>query len=212
MASSEGGSGSYIVSGGSGGGSVPVAGGGGGGSYSDSYGNYWPSGGAGNYTITTGGMYYPTAGGASNVLSNYAMGGSIYFNAPPAADSITLSRAQVSDLVDEMTTRIRPGERVVICVEHDVSSSQVEQLKLMLDDLHVEGVIVRGARASAVSATLPFSGQEQRVDYLARILDLWEQKPGMLLTKLLSFYGGQKMGDNEFVTAVETHFRMVTGQ
>lgn len=194
-----------------------ASGGGGGGgaggtTWYDQYGNAY----TGNLTVNSAGWYGAQGGVISpnTVLTypgNYSIGTtshSIQWNPPLKVDSLTLSRAQVSDLVDEMTTRIQPGEKVVICLEYSVTDEQMHELRRILDDLHVEGVLVRQARAAIPPLPMPFSAREQRVDYLARILDLWEQRPGLLLTDLLAFYQGQQMGDNEFITAVETHFQL----
>lgn len=205
------------------GGSSSPGGGGGGGVYlaQDANGNLYASGGTSGYYLPAGASITYPAGASTAITYSYPAGGTIaaagtytttgntiYWNPPLTADKATLSRAEISDLVDIMTTRVQPGEKVIICLEHDVSADQVQTLSKVLGDLQIEGVIIRAAKAAVPPLPMPFSAREQRVDYLARILDLWEQRPGLLLTELLSFYQGQQMGDNEFVTAVETWFEV----
>lgn len=192
------------------------AGGGGGGAagssgtWYDQYGNaYGAIAGGGSFYLPQGAsITYPSTVYTNPINYTINTSGTSYWNTSLKADSATLTRMQVSDLVDEMTTRIQPGEKVVICLEYSVTDEQMHELRRILDDLHVEGVLVRQARAAIPPLPMPFSAREQRVDYLARILDLWEQRPGLLLTDLLAFYQGQQMGDNEFITAVETHFQL----
>ena len=192
------------------------AGGGGGGAGSsgtwyDQYGNaYGGIAGGGSFYLPQGAsITYPSTA-YTNVPINYTINtsGTAYWNQPLKADSATLTRMQVSDLIEEMTTRVQPGEKIVICLEYSVTDQQMDEIRRILADLQIEGILIRQARAAIPPLPMPFSAKEQRVDYLARILDLWEQRPGLLLTDLLSFYKGEQMGDNEFVTAAEVHFRM----
>jgi hypothetical protein len=127
-------------------------------------------------------------------------------------DAATLSGEAIKALVEKMVATVKFGEKLVICVDSDVSTSQVTDLQEQLHEHGLRGVIIRGARAGTgfKGNVLLATSEEQRVDILARIGEMWAQQPNMKLTDLLQWYAGQEMEDDDFATAVEVHFQKIT--
>lgn len=127
-------------------------------------------------------------------------------------NSATLSKTEVKDLAESITTLVKPGEHVVICVDADVTDEQKTELQWSLNGAGLYGIIIRAARASTGyaydwNASTP---EEARVDVLARIGEVWSRRPDLSLCDLLEWYRGEHMDDADFATAVELHFSKVT--
>lgn len=115
----------------------------------------------------------------------------------------------LEDLFEKMVTRVKPGERIVVCVDDDVTDTQMRSI---IDEVarKFDGVVIRGARAgTGLRGDMVLKEEDERVDILARIGEIWEQRPDLKLTDLLSWYAGQSMEDGDFASAVEVHFAKV---
>lgn len=131
---------------------------------------------------------------------------------PPDPNSATLTPPVLDSLFEKMVTVVKPGERVMICVDQDLTAEQCREVSEGLTDRGFDGIVLRGARAGT-----GFAGEQQnmtreetRVDTLARILEVWQQRPELKLTSLLEWYRGEEMSDEDFAAAVEVHFEKVT--
>lgn len=145
--------------------------------------------------------------------SNTAIGTGSYINWPTIVtpNAETLKAEMVECLFQKMVTTVKPGEKVVVCVDSDVTAQQAREFAESLDDNGVTGIVIRGARAgTGVKSDAVIRPEDTRVDILARLGELWEQRPDMKLTELLSWYQGQRMEDKDFAAACEVHFDKVT--
>ena len=130
----------------------------------------------------------------------------------PDPNAVTLTPELVDTLFEKMVTVVKPGERVMICVDQDLTSEQCREVSDGLTDRGFDGIVLRGARAGVGFKGNPqnLTREETRVDTLARILELWQQRPELKLTSLLEWYHGEEMNDEDFAAAVEVHFQKVT--
>ena len=139
--------------------------------------------------------------------------------APPAAPNRdTFEKADLEQLAQAYTTVIRPNDKVIICVDNDVTTEQIAALAKMLDHNSITGLVVRGARAgTGFPASIVFPDpRDKRLDTMARILDCWERRPDLSLAQLLSWYQdagevARHMDDERFAAATEVHFKKVFG-
>jgi hypothetical protein len=120
----------------------------------------------------------------------------------------------MENVFEKMVTVVKPGEKVVVCVDQDLTSGQMREVTDGLADRGFDGIVLRGARAGTGFAGNPqnMTREETRVDTLARILELWQQRPELKLTSLLEWYHGEEMNDEDFAAAVEVHFQKVTNE
>ena len=135
-----------------------------------------------------------------------------YYPAGLDPNAVTLTPELVDTLFEKMVTVVKPGERVIICVDQDLTSEQCREVSDGLTDRGFDGIVLRGARAGVGFKGNPqnLTREETRVDTLARILELWQQCPELKLTSLLEWYHGEEMNDEDFAAAVEVHFQKVT--
>ena len=173
--------------------------------------------------------YYGTLGTGTTSLSSYGswplnipMGtATTYYNPapyslyaptiPPSRD--TFEKADLEQLAAAYTTVIRPNDKVIICVDNDVTTEQIAALAKMLDHNSITGLVVRGARAgTGFPASIAFPDpRDKRLDTMARILDCWEQRPDLRLVQLLSWFTPElgTVDDDAFAAATEVHFKKV---
>jgi hypothetical protein len=135
-----------------------------------------------------------------------------YYPAGLDPNAVTLTPELVDTLFEKMVTVVKPGERVMICVDQDLTAEQCREVSDGLTDRGFDGIVLRGARAGVGFKGNPqnLTREETRVDTLARILELWQQRPELKLTSLLEWYHGEEMNDEDFAAAVEVHFQKVT--
>lgn len=135
-----------------------------------------------------------------------------YYPSTYEPNSVTLTHEAVECLFEKMVTRVKPGERVIVCVDQDLTPEQCREVSEGLTGRGFDGIVLRGARAGTGFAGNPqnLTREETRVDTLARILELWQQCPELKLTSLLEWYHGEEMEDADFAAAAETYFQKVT--
>lgn len=124
----------------------------------------------------------------------------------------TLNAQIVDTLFEKMVTTIKPGERIVVCMDKDVTSTQMREVAEGLAAHGLDGIVISGARAGTgfEGHAQKLTQEEQRVDILARIGELWDRCPHLKLTTLLEWWGGEEMEDADFAKAVEIYFQKVT--
>lgn len=175
----------------------------------DSYGNVY------SLPVTTVG---------NGVLSGYSLSGSVtwpppgtagtYFY-PPVTPSLDLLRypGVLDTIIERLATTVKPGDKAVVCVDTDMNSEEVREIQQGLQQARVPAMIIRGARAGTGFPTrwsVDPTSEEKRVDFLARMGEIWGLRPDLKFTDLLSWYCGNDMDDADFVAAFETHFLKVT--
>jgi hypothetical protein len=185
-----------------------------------------------NYSITPGNIYSSTAAtacgtavpaiytGLTNTLNitgtlntniTYGTGGTTTWTLAPWALSSPTPEI-IECMIQNLTTTVKPGEKVVVCVDDDMTWEQVHEIQQGLQDNHVPGIVIRGARAGTGfnDGYLPPTAEEARIDILARLGELWGKIPQLRLTDLLAWYNGDSMSDEEFITSAEIYFTKVT--
>jgi hypothetical protein len=182
------------------------AGGGGGGSYSV---YNVGAGGGGSYSVggqvTPGNVYY--------YPGNYANGSYTY---PVNVSPELLSQPGVLDaIIEHLVTIVKPGEKVIVCVDTDLPSAQCNEIQEGLRYRGLPAIIIRGARAGTGFPSDPRlfddpAAEDRHVDFLARMGEIWGLRPDLKFTDLLSWYTGNDMADADFVAAFETHFLKVS--
>jgi hypothetical protein len=155
----------------------------------------------GNGIIYSGGG----GGGAVNVTASPGMNMTTTW-APSVTPEI------IDTMIEQLVTRVKPGEKIVVCVDDDMTWEQVHEVQRGLKENKLSGIVIRGARAGTGfnAGYVPPTDEDRRVDILARIGDLWEKCPSLRLTDLLNWYNGDSMTDEEFATSIEIHFTKVT--
>lgn len=148
---------------------------------------------------------WPLTGNGVNITGVYDR-----YTTPNAA---TLTPGAIEALAEKMVTLQKPGEKMVICVDHDATTTQVRELHDMLIERGIKNpIIIRGARAGTgfLGNILLATEEDKRVDVLARIGEVWAQRPDLKLTDLLQWYAGEEMENEDFATAVEVHYMKIT--
>jgi hypothetical protein len=127
-------------------------------------------------------------------------------------NNLTLTPEVIDCLFEKMVTTVDKNQKVIVCVDLDLTSEQCHEIKEGLNDAGFDGIVMRGARAGTGFGGNPqnLTKEEKRVDILARIGELWELAPELKLTDLLEWWGGEEMQDEDFASAVETYFLKVT--
>lgn len=139
---------------------------------------------------------------------------------PPSAQ--ILESMSCERLAAAYSTLVKPGEKIVVCVDSDVSAEFLARLKQEMEANRISGIIVPGARAGTgclipSAVTGPDSPAVKQLEILARIGDCWQQCPGVLLSELLAwfrnmnFIASSKISDEYFAAATEVHFKKVYG-
>lgn len=165
--------------------------------------------------------YTYTSGGGVPVSSSLTANANwplyIYYpSSVPAPDAKTFTDMDMSRLAGAYSTIVPKGQKVIICVDMDVTQQQVDHLINALAQTDIDGCVIRGARAGTgyASPVLAFADPvERRLEILARIADCWEQRPDLSLSELLAWMPvtPEKMTDEEFAAATEVYFRKVYG-
>lgn len=140
---------------------------------------------------------------------------SFYPNVVPP-NKETFEKADLEQLAAAYTTVIRPHDKIIVCVDNDVTNDQIAHLAKMLDRNAITGLVLRSARAgTGYPPSIAFPDpKDKRLDIMARILDCWEQRPDLSLSDLLGWfqqYDGGKLDDDRFAAATEVHFKKVFG-
>ena len=165
-------------------------------------------GGGGSYSVggqvTPGNVYYPGV---------YANGSYPY---PVNMSPELLKQPGVLDaIIEHLVTIVKPGEKVIVCVDTDLPSAQCNEIQEGLRYRGLPGIIIRGARAGTGFPSDPRlfddpAAEDRHVDFLARMGEIWGLRPDLKFTDLLSWYTGNDMADADFAAAFETHFLKVT--
>jgi hypothetical protein len=155
-----------------------------------------------------GGKYNIYAGTAVPNMYSTAV---INYNPPNVSEWLTMP-GMIDTVIEQLTTRVKDDEKVVVCVDDDMSWEQVKEIQTGLKENKLTGVVIRGARAGTgyAGGYIPPTPEEARVDVLARIGEIWALNPSLRLTDLLQWYDGQDMTNEEFATSVEVHFQKIT--
>jgi hypothetical protein len=159
-----------------------------------------------------GGMYGIYTGLGTAVPPMYSISTSgTYYTPPNIGDWMTMPGV-IDSIIEQLTTRVKDGEKVVVCVDDDMTWEQVHEIQTGMTRNKMSGIVIRGARAGTGygGGYKPPTPEEARVDVLARIGEIWALDPKLRLTDLLQWYDGQDMTDEEFATSVEVHFQKVT--
>jgi hypothetical protein len=162
-----------------------------------------------NTNIGTNPIYINVPSGWSTNMLPGAYG---YYPSTYEPSQATLTPQILDSLFEKMVTTVRRNEKVIVCVDSDVTSEQMREAAESLTARGFDGIVMRGARAGTGFRGNPqnLTREETRVDILARILELWQQRPELKLTSLLEWYHGEEMNDEDFAAAVEVHFQKVT--
>jgi hypothetical protein len=111
-------------------------------------------------------------------------------------------------LIDKMLTVQKPGEKLIVCLDSGFTAQQVQEISDILDAHGLDAIVIPGARAGySYGGKIPVRDDQQRIDILARLGELWERHPEMPLTDLLEWYNGQSMSDEDFIACTEVHFK-----
>jgi hypothetical protein len=159
------------------------------------------------FTVTSTGTsisgVFPSTWSYPNTWS-YPYGGTIVTpNAQMLQDPTVMPK-----LIDKMLTVQKPGEKLIVCVDNDFTPQQIQELADSLTAQGVDAIIIPGARAGyGYGGVIPFRDEQRRIDILARIGELWERRPDLALTDLLEWYRGEHATDEDFVAAIEVHFK-----
>jgi hypothetical protein len=140
----------------------------------------------------------------ANIFTNNP---NIYYNPPMGTEWLTMP-GMIDTVIEQLTTRVKDDEKIVVCVDDDMSWDQVHEIQRGLKDNKLTGIVIRGARAGTgyKGGYVAPTPEEARVDVLARIGEIWALNPSLRITDLLQWYDGQEMTDEEFATSVEVHF------
>ena len=135
-----------------------------------------------------------------------------YYPVTADPNSSWLTPEVLESLFQKMVTTVKPGEKAIVCVDLDLTAEQCLEVKEGMNNTGIDGIVMRGARAGTGFAgnTQNMTREETRVDILARLLELWQQRPELKLTSLLEWYHGEEMEDAEFAAAAEVYFEKVT--
>jgi hypothetical protein len=160
------------------------------------------SGGGGGYGST--GVYYPSTIGTA-ATSNWPL---IPWN-PVNPNELLLNDSTVMDaLIGRIVTKVDANKTLIVCVDGDCSPEVLNELTARLTEQNIPAVVIRGARAGyGYPANPKIRDEDKRVDMLARIGELWEQRPDMGLTELFQWYAGARMEDEDFIKCTEVHFQ-----
>lgn len=163
-------------------------------------------GGGGIYSTA----YTTTLGTAAPPMYVISTSGT-YYSPPLSVDWLTMPGV-IDTVIEQLVTRVKTDERVVVCVDDDLSWEQVTEIQHGLSNNKIPGIVIRGARAGTGygGGYISPTPEEARVDVLARIGEIWALNPNLRLTDLLQWYDGQDMSNEEFATSVEVHFQKVT--
>ena len=164
------------------------------------------SGGAGGSGSVAGAISYGGGGGGSyaggNYMTNWVEGYYEPFKPEPV---------NTEELVEKIVTRYVPGETLVVCVDNELSSAQIDEMKAQLLSHKIEGIIIiRGATAGTgrPAGQVPSSPQ-WRIDILARLAETWERHPDLTLAELLRWWSGENMTDGDFAAATDVYAKKV---
>ena len=160
----------------------------------------WP-----NLNITAGTAVPANWIGTQQVYYNHP-----YLNLDP--NQATMTPEVLESLFEKMITVVKPGEKFVLCFDGNVTAQQCSEVQEVLKDRELEGIVISSARAGVGFRGNPqgFTQEEERVDILARIGELWALCPELKLTSLLEWWHGEEMDDKDFAAAVEVYHQKVT--
>lgn len=161
-------------------------------------------GGGGGYT--TGG-WLPIAGTATTIQGTYPL-----FNYPIVTPGEQLlNDTNVMDgLINRIVTQVDPDRELIVCIDQDCSPEVQKEIAQRLGERGIKGMVIPGARAGYGYPSFNAKPEDKRVDMLARIGELWEQRPDLKLTELFQWYAGADMEDEDFVKCTEVHFKKMS--
>ena len=183
------------------------------------YYNYYGTAASANIILPSGyggqgSMNWPLNLTGPSSAGTYVLAPSQWVQDPLPPNAETFSRYELERFAKAYVTQVLPGDKIVICMDDDVKDEQIAHLAQLLKEQNIEGIIIRCARAGkgyTPNPPFPERSQDQRLDYMARILDLWEQRPDLTLSELLCWFRGEKITDEDFSAAAEIHFKKVFG-
>jgi hypothetical protein len=169
--------------------------------------------GGGNYPFTISSNMGNMIGTAVPPMYSLSTSSTYNYNyhLPGMTEWLTMP-GMIDTIIETLTTRVKTDEKLVVCVDDDMSWDQVHEIQRGLKENKLSGVVIRGARAGTgySGGYIPPTAEEARIDVLARIGEIWALDPSLRLTDLLQWYDGQDMTNEEFATSVEIHFQKVT--
>lgn len=157
----------------------------------------------GNISVPPGHtIIYP--GSASG---NWALEGNYY---PP----IVQKSVDTGALAERIITQYVPGNPLVICLDNDLTSEQVNEVTGQLIRHNIEAVIIRGARAGTgrPQGDMHYTNvpdQGKRIDILARLAETWERHPDLTFAELIRWWNGENMADDDFAAATDVYAKKV---
>jgi hypothetical protein len=123
----------------------------------------------------------------------------------------------MKQIIERLAVVVGPQDKVVMMMDDSLSWEQCHEVQQILNEYKIKGIVVRGGVAgqgfpSCPEFTRTATPAEKRVDVLARIGELWEQRPDLTLSELLAWHQDANvvMSDDDFITATETFFDKVT--
>lgn len=150
-------------------------------------------------------IYTANITAAPGMNITYSTGGTLTWLPQPTPEA-------VDTMIEQLVTIVKPGEKIVVCVDDNFTGEQAYEVQQSLHDSNLPGIVIRGARAGTGfnAGFVPPTEEDRRVDILARLGELWSKCPTLRLTDLLSWYNGESMPDEEFATSAEVYFTKVT--
>lgn len=166
-----------------------------------------------NTSLNTNGGWV-TLGNAYYYPGNYA-NGSYTYPVNMSSPELLKQPGVLDAIVERLATIVKPGEKVIVCVDTEMTSAQCYEIQEVLKCKGLPAIIIRGARAGTGFPSNPRlfddpTAEERHVDLLARMGEIWGLRPDLKFTDLLSWYTGNDMADADFVAAFETHFLKVS--
>lgn len=126
-------------------------------------------------------------------------------------NEVLLNDSAVMDsFIDRVVTETDTSKTLVICVDMDCSPEVQNEIAGRLADRGIQAMVIVGARAGYGYPSFNANPEDRRVDMLARIGELWEQRPDLKLTELFQWYAGADMEDEDFVKCTEVHFKKMS--
>jgi hypothetical protein len=162
-------------------------------------------GGGGGGSVSNYPSYYP------GTSTSWPAGSWPIYAQVTAKEQVLNDTAVMDALIARMITQVDPDRDLVVCLDSDCTPEVIGEITMRLQERGIRATVIAGARAGyGCSMSTVVRPEDKRIDILARIGELWEQRPDLPLTELFSFFCGQDMTDEQFAAAVEVHFKKLT--
>lgn len=168
--------------------------------------------GHGNYAAG-GSISVPPGGSYSMPPGQIVYSGGHYSILPNANWTESYPPFNAEALAEKIVTRYVPGNPLVICLDDDFTTEQVNEITGQLIRHNIEAVLIRGARAGTGRpqgthyTNAPDEGK--RIDILARLAETWERHPDLTFAELIRWWNGENMTDDDFAAATDVYAKKV---